>query len=440
MVTNRLGVVALSLVVALGSAASVAAQELRGDISVLGQVREGDQTRQTELPHDLYGDLSLTGLHHGSQLDGYFRLNRDFGIDDGDTDFYAGSLRVPGAIPGVDMTLGRQFVNEGPGGVFVADAGKVRIDPGWPVSFTLFGGVPRYFEPTISTNILSQDETIFGGNIRTARLLGTQLSVGYFGLERADHMLRQLMNVTASRAFATLPGVPRFYGSLSYDADHQNLDLGTAGVDVLWMQPRLNFNVEGTYYKPQDHERRLPLTDVNRREDALFELFAASAMTQWRAGVSRPFTPTLSGFVDYSFQHYDHIEDNQRDNSHVASAGLLWLPGGDGLEAVRLEYYVIDSDAGQVSGGRASYDSRVYERLIFRTRIDVTGYEKERNQSDTAISGLVGLGFVIVPGLTWTFHFEGNHNDRFDEDFRFGFLIDYNFRRRLKRGSEREKS
>ncbi|MBI4518172.1 MAG: hypothetical protein HY699_20405 [Deltaproteobacteria bacterium] len=417
-------------------AAAARAQEAAGTLSLRGQVRQGDHTGETEAPHDLYGDLALTGIGHGSRFDTFFRLERDFGSDDGASDFYAGSLQVPGAIPGVGLALGRQFVSEGPGGVFVADAGKVRIDPGWPVSFTVFGGAPRYFEPTFTTNLLSQDETIWGGSMRTTRLGGTQLSLGYFGLERADRVLRQLVNVTASRTFATLLGVPSFYGSLSYDADHQNLDLGTAGVDLLWTNPRLNFNLEGTYYKPQDDARRPALADLNRREDPTFDLFAAGAMRQARAGVSHPFGPTLSGFVDYSFQHYDHIKDSQVENSHLASAGLMWLPGGDGLEVVRLQYYVIDSDAGRVDGGKALYENRVYERVIFRTQIEVTSYDKERNQSDTPISGLAGVGFVVLPGLTWEVNFEGNRNDRFDEDFRFGFLIEYNFRRRLARENE----
>jgi hypothetical protein len=407
------------------------AQELRGNLSLLGQVREGDQTRETEAPNDIYGDLTLGRLHHGSRFDTFFRLERDFGIEDGASDFYAGFVQVPGAIPGVEMTLGRQFVSEGPSGAFVADAGKVRIDPGWPVSFTLFGGAPRYFEPTFSTEILSDDETIWGGSIRTACILGTQLSAGYFGHERADHVLRQLMTGTAQRSFPELPGLPTLYGSIAYDPDHQNLDLGTAGVDFFLTQPRLRLNFEGTYYKPQDHEHDRPLPDSDLREDAIFELFSTGELAQWRAGITYPLGSSIWAVADYSFQHYDQQEGDQLENSHLASGGLVWLPGGDGLEVVRLDYYVIDSDTGNVNGGKAYYESRVYEQLVFRTKFDVSGYDSDTNREDVALSGFLGIGYVILPGLVCELNFEGNQNNRFDEDFRFGFLIDYNFRYRV---------
>jgi hypothetical protein len=205
--------------------------------------------------------------------------------------------------PGVDMTSDANL-SEGPTGVHDADAGKVRIDPGLPVSFEVFGGAPRYFEPTSSNTEISQDETIWGGNIRAARWQGLNLAVGYFGLERADHMLQHLITATASRSFLELPGLPTFYGSIAYDADLQNLDLGTAGVDIIVPWPKLRLNVEGTYYKPQDHEHDQPERNPNERENALFEEFSTSELDQWRAGVTCPFTPALAGVLDYSFQHY----------------------------------------------------------------------------------------------------------------------------------------
>jgi hypothetical protein len=52
----------------------------------------------------------------------------------------------------------------------------------------------------------------------------------------------------------------------------------------------------------------------------------------------------------------------------------------------------------------------------------------------------MGLGFVILPGLVCEVYLEANHNNRFDEDFRFGFAIDYNFRHGLrKRAPQQEK-
>jgi hypothetical protein len=418
---------------ALLASVSAPAQELGGHLSAYGQVREGDQTRDSEAPSYVYGDLALRRLRHGTELGTVFQLGRDFGADDGTSDVYAGYARVPAAPPGLDVTGGRQFLNGALGGVYVMDGGQARFDAGWPVAFSVFGGKPEYFEPTFSSPLLSDDEVVFGGSVSTARWRGGQLALGYLQLERADHVLRQLVSATASRSFLTLPGLPRLYGSVGFDADRPNLDQGSAGLSLLIPGVRAQWNVEGTYYQPQDHDERLPTPALNRREDPIFELFAASEMVQWRSGLYVPLVHTVAALIDYAFQHYDHIEGDERENSHVARAGLIWLPGGDGLEVVRAEYYAIDSDGGRVNGGKGSYESRVYERLLFVTRIDVSTYDKVRNEGDTAISGLIGLGYELLPGLVCELDFEANRNDRFDDDFRFGFAIDYNFRHRRAR-------
>lgn len=407
----------------------VYAQVLSGDGTLLGQVREGDQSRDKEAPVDFYGNARVSELWAGSSVNTYFRVEQDFARSDTETDFYTGYIDVPGAVPGLQMVGGRQFLNESPAGVMVADAGRLHLDPGWPASFTIFGGKPRYFDPDFSDdNDLSDDELVWGGSMRTRRILGAELAFGYQQLERRDRVLQQLVSGTISRPFTGLPGAPRLYGSLVYDADAQNLDLGTAGVDLLLGRTGLQLNAEGSYYKPQDHENDEPTFDRDRSEDPIFELFANSEMAQWRGGLRYALSAATATFCDYSFQHYDQIKNDQTQNSHVASAGLLWLPGGDGLELVRLEYYILETEDDRAIGGKAFYESRVYERLLFRAKLDVTGYDTAGNQGDIAVSSLLGIGYALARDLSIEINVEANHNDRFDEDFRFGFFIDYNFR------------
>lgn len=429
--TTLIGATALCLVSVVFTEHPAAAQVFRGEGRLLGQVREGDQSRRTETPVDLYGQVGVSDLWRNSSIDTFFRVEQDFARSDTKGDFYTGFIDVPGAIPGLQAIGGRQFLNENPNGVMVADAGKLRFDPGWPVSFTAFGGKPRYFDPAFDNDELSEDEIVWGGSMRAARLLGADLSLGFQQFERKSKVLQQLVSATASRSFATLPGVPRLYGSLVYDADHQNLDFFTGGVDVVLGDTGFQVNAEGSYYKPQDHEDSRPTLDLNRREDPIYELFANGEMGQGRSGLRYAFSPALATFCDYSFQHYDQIRNDQAQNSHVASAGLLWLPEGDGLEIVRLEYYIIETEDDRASGGKIFYENRVYERLLFRTKLDVTGYDNVGNQGALAVSSLFGVGYAIAPNLTVELNFEANHNDRFDEDFRFGFFIDYNFRQSI---------
>ena len=418
------------LIVTLGlwagwlSCAPANAAEVRGDMSLLGQVRQGDQSRETETPTDLYGNF--IGSNHGADFETYFRLERDFGLGHTQTDFYAGALHLPSTNPGIDVTLGRQFLTLGPGGAFVADAGKIRVDPvGAPVGFTVFGGQPRYFEPTYSSESLSQDEQIFGGEVHTTHLKDGRLSLGYFEQDRNGHALRQLAMATGSQSFSQLPGFPHMYGSFALDSGKQNIDQGTAGLDVFVSQPRLSLNFESTYYKPQDQGEHV-IANQNLREDPIFELFSISDMLQFRGGLRYMLSRSVSAFGDYSYQRYE-AQEGHMVNGHVGSAGVLWLPGGDGLEVVRIEYYLFDSNGGNVNGGKIYYENRVYDRILFHTKIDVGSYTKVTNEHDTAVTGLLGVGYVVLPGLVWEVDFEGNRNKRFDYDYRFDFLITYHF-------------
>lgn len=415
----------------LGAWAAVFAQpapthaaELDTDLALRGQVRRGDQSRKDEAPVELDAALAAGGLPRGARVETFFRLEHEFGLDENTGDFYAGYLDVPNAIPGVGFTVGRQFLNEGPVGVFVADAAKLRFDPGGPVAFTLYGGRPQYFEPTFSSEVLSQDEVIWGGSVRTTRLPHGRLSLGYFQQERDQRVLRQLITAAGARSLTDLPGMPSLYGSLAYDADHGNLDLATGGVQMFLSRPRLLLDLETSYYKPQDADDDRVVTDLNRREDAIFELFSVSRLLQFRGGLRYVVSRSLAAFGDYSHQRYEALP-GATATGHVARTGIAWLPGGDGLERVQVEYYVTDSDGGNVNGGRAYYENHVYERLRFRTKVDAAYYEKENNQRDTAVSGLIGLGYVPAAGLLCEVYLEANHNKRFDEDFRFGFLISY---------------
>ncbi len=414
---------------------SAFASELRTDLRVVSQLREGDQSRDFEAPAIVYGDLGLRGLPYGAAIDTYFGLAHDFGRNEGlFTELYSANMYVPGILPGVDFTVGRQFLAETPGGVFVADAGKVRFALGEHESLTVFGGAPQYFEPTYSSERLSQDEQIWGGSLRSTRLQNTSLSLSFLNQVRDDVTLRQLVSGSGAISLPTMPGLPNIYGSVSYDADRQNLDHASIGTQIFALPPRLSFNFEGTYYKPQDQGNYIQ-QDFQRREDPIFELFSVSNMLQFRNGLRYEFSPSLSLFADYSYQRYERLAGDV-ENGHVGSAGFNWLPHGDGLELVRMEYYTADSGGGQVNGGRARYESRVYERIVFYLGGGAAYYEKANNQHDFAINTITGIGYALLPGLVCEVNFEANSNQRFDDEYRMGLWLTYNRRYQFGRADD----
>jgi len=412
-------------------AGSAQAARFDGKFTLLSQVREGDQSRDLEAPTILYGDLS--GMDHGASVDTYFGLAHDFARNEGlFTDLYDASIRVPGVIPGVDFTLGRQLLAEVPGGIFVTDGGKVRFDFGGPAVFTIFGGQPQYFEPTYSSELLSQDEQIWGGSVRTKSLRNAVFTLGFLQQQRNGNTLRQLVSGSGNWSLPTLPGSPSLYGSTTLDSGHRNIDQATAGLRAFVLSAKLSLNLESTYYKPQDHGEFVN-PEFQRREDPIFELFSVSDLMQFRGGWAYAFSPSLSGTADYSYQRYEK-QSGDFENGHLGSAGIRWLPYGDGLEVVRLEYYIADSGGGQVNGGRLYYESSVYQRIVFRSGAALAYYEKASHENDFAVSGLLGLGYAILPGLVCEIGMEANSNQRFDQDFRFGFWLTYNQRYLTGRG------
>ena len=408
-----------------GRGATAHAQLLRADLSLLGQVRDGDQSNETETPTNLYGQIGIDRLHHRIGADTYFRLADDFARDDTATDFYAGYLRAP--FKTVDFTLGRQFLNEVPGTAVVADAGKARVNAG-PVALTVFGGQPHYFEPTYGAASLSQDEQMVGATLSSTRWRDSVLKLGYLWQQRDGYTLRQLVTGSATHTFSSLPGRPRTYGVLGMDADRQNIEQATAGFDTFFGQPRIGVNFESGYYKPQDHGKYVN-PDMNRRQDPIFELFSVSQMLQFRGGLRYMLARSLSAYCDYSYQRFEALK-GLYENGNLGSVGLMWLPYGDGLEVVRLEYYVMDSYGGNVNGGKLYYENRLYNRVVFRSKLDIAGYQKVNNRDATVVNGFLGLGYYVTPNLLTEVSMEANHNPRFDEDFRFGFFITYRFRYR----------
>jgi hypothetical protein len=270
---------------------------------------------------------------------------------------------------------------------------------------------------------VSQDEQIFGGSVRVAQYRGGAMALGYLQQNRQGDELMQQLTLSGTRAFAALPGLPNVYGNFAFDADHANIDQGRIGVQSFVWQPQLLFNLEGGYYKPQDNGGRV-IEDTDRREDPIFQLFSVGEALQFRGGARYNLARTVSTFADLSYQRYESL-DGAHVNGYVWSAGVLYLPGGDGLEAVRLEYYGTDSDGGSINGAKLGYENRVYENVLFRANCNVGYYDKSTNQSGTAVGSLIGIGYMFLPGLVGEVAFEANRNQFFPEDFRFGFFITY---------------
>lgn len=405
------------------------ATDVQATVKVPGQVRDGFYSGDTEAPFWLYTDLGINRIRHGINAETYFSLNDDLATGRGGGDFYAGVLRMPDAIPWTDLSLGRQFLSEGPRGGNVADAGRVTLDVGWPVALSAWGGQPRYFEPTFSSPSISQDEQMFGARLLATGMTRGYLNVGYLQHIRQGQTLSELVTLNAGRHFQGLPGKPNVYGYFAYDADNANVHMAQLGTQSTLLPARLFGSLDASYYDPQG-TRSVFRFNPNLAEDPLFQALSISDQLRFRGTLRYLFSDSLSAYANLGYQRYE-AGDGVESNGYLGGAGLRWLPGGDGLEAVRAEYYTGDSIGGILNGVRLYYDSWVYDRIHFRTKVDVAYYEKITNQQDTAVATLMGLGYDVLPGLYCEIYLEGNRNERFDADMRFGLYIVYNWTHRF---------
>ncbi|GBD26272.1 hypothetical protein HRbin30_01602 [bacterium HR30] len=409
------------LAIQLLRSSPVEALDVSGAALVNSQVREGQRLDSTEAPTNAYGAVVGTNLHHGIGAETYFRLARDWSRADGATDFYLGYARLP--IRGFELSLGRQTLDEMPGALYVVDAGRLRFDRGGPVAFSLFGGQPRYFEPLQGSEIVSQDEQIFGGSARLRSASLGQVVLSFAQLQREQRRLNQLASATWAQALRRWRSQPQAYALVTYDTAERSVQQFTAGGGFL-PHPRLFARIEGSYYRPQDRSAAA-LPGLDRFVDPLFSLFSSSSFKQARCGIQYQWRPGVWWSLDYGFQTFEDAT-GQSTEGNRGSVGVVWLPEGDGLEVVRSEFAVTDSRGGNLYALRAYYENRVYQRILFRTKIEVARFEKITNEDDIVVSGRIGVGYELARGLLMELNFEGNRSPRFDQEFRLGLFLTYN--------------
>jgi len=406
------------------------AADLQATVKVPAQVRDGYYTDEAEAPIYIYTDLGLNRLRHGLNFETYFRLYENFGPNEGDAQFYSGVLRLPYGIPYTNASLGRQFLSEGPRGANLADSGRLTFDTSaLPVSLTAFGGAPRYFEPTFSSPSISQDEQMFGARMNLTNVTRGYANLGYLQYIRDGETLSELVQLNAGRSYPDAPLRPNVYGYVSYDADNANLYMAQLGTQLALVPQKLLGSFDAGYYDPQGTGTRYRL-DPNLAQDPLFQQLSISDELRFRGSLRYLLSKSVSAFANLGYMRYE-VSEGVQDNGYLGGAGLHWLPGGDGLESVRLEYYTADSRGGILNGARFYYDNWVYDRIHFRTKVDVAYYEKITNQEATAVATLLGLGYDLLPGLYCEAYMEGNRNERFDADIRFGLWIVYDWSHRF---------
>ena len=397
------------------------ALEFSGAALVNSQLREREGAAAIEAPTNAYGALIGTNVHHGIGGETYFRLERDWSRADGASDFYLGFARLP--LRGFELSLGRQVLDELPGALYVADAGRLRFDRGGPVGFSLFGGQPRYFEPLQGAELVSQDEQMFGGSARLRWVALGQVVVSFAQLQRQQRRLNQLGSATWSHTFRHLRSQPQAYALAAYDSAERNVQQVTTGVGLL-PHPRVFARIEGSYYRPSSRSPAA-LPGLDRFVDPLFSLISASSLQQARCGVQYRWRETVWWSADYGLQAFED-SNGQSITGNRGSVGLVWLPEGDGLEIVRSEFGVTDSRGGSLFALRAYYENRVYQRILFRTKMEVGRFDKITNEQDIVVTSRVGVAYELAPGFLMEVNVEGNRSPRFDYEFRLGAFLTYN--------------
>ena len=192
--------------------------------------------------------------------------------------------------------------------------------------------------------------------------------------------MQQLVTAPRHSRCPALPGLPELYGSFAYDADRQNLDAGTPASNFFLTRPRLMLNLAGTYYKPQDQSSGLVQTDLNRREDSIFELFSVSELLQFRGGMRYPFTPHTVGLRRLLVPALQSKAGTRR-TATSATPGCCGCRAATGWSRCASSTTWPTAAAATSTAATRLYENQVYKRILFRTKLDVAYYDKRNNSA-----------------------------------------------------------
>lgn len=367
-------------------------------------------------PFYQYLDVRGFSPRHNLSMSTFVRAREVANGDDATLDVYNASLEYQGLGGALQVRAGRQILTEGTNFILM-DGAQLRAKPIDGVDVVAYGGYqdadlqpyPERPERSFGT---------FGAKVRSSRLLGSLMTVGYHGLTPVDEKPRHFVDVGFRRA-VPYTDFADVYSRLELDVAEGDAAFFNAGVGLSVARP-LYLNLEyGSYEPDPDQDRFL--------QDRIFDAFALDRMHEARIGLTYYVTRWLDVSASYSFATYDKQNDHTT-YGHIVKGGMRWdFWRRIGLRAFNGVYFIDGGDDDRAVGINCGLSEEILRGLELHAVFAFANFDSITGKHGNAYSYILGTQYMLIRNVSLLAEVEYNTNPDFEIDVRGNFGVTYAF-------------
>jgi hypothetical protein len=379
-------------------------------------LRRPNDDDKSVYPFYQYLDLKMFSPAHNLTLSTFARTREVANGEDATLDVYNANLEYRSTGGAFEARAGRQILTEGNNFVLM-DGALVRAKPMEGVDVVGYGG---YQDADLQPYPEKPDRSfgVFGAKLRTTRLLGSLMTLGYEGLTPEHAPPRHFLNVGFNRV-VPYTDFADVYSRLELDVVSGDAAFFNAGVGLSVARP-LYVNLEYDSYEPDpDQDRFL--------QDRIFDVFAVDRLQEARLGLTYHVTRYLDVATSYSFATYDKLEDDST-HGNIWKLGFTWNFWRQiGLRAFNGVYLIEGGGQDRAIGVNCGVSEEILRGLEVHAVFAFASFDSISGKEGNAYSYIVGTQYMLVRNVSLLAEMEYNTNPDFETDVRGNFGITYSF-------------
>ena len=375
-----------------------------------------DRSEDQIYPFYQYLDLNISNPRHNFFSSTYLRGRKIFDGDEESLDVYNAFVEINNISTMFDVRLGRQVITESVNYVLL-DGAKVRIRPVHGIELVAYGGY-QYNEIQPEPERPADSFGLYGFLIRSDKILGSLITVGYEINDPDDYSARHILNASFNRA-VPFTDYADIYTEAEIDLGEGNLASLTSGIGIT-LSRTIYLNLEYDNYEMDKNKKKYQL-------DPIYSLFAVGRMQQGKVGVTYVPKSYLEVKASYVFSHYD-VTDNESTNGNIAKLGFSWdFWKEHALRAFNGFYYIEGRNSDYAFGMNIDVTREICSGWQAEFAFAYAYYDKITNQDGNAFSYIIGSEYMLMRNLVLRTDLEINTNPDFDNDVRATIGLNYNF-------------
>jgi opacity protein-like surface antigen len=372
--------------------------------------------KQHRYPFYQYMDLSVASPEQHLSINTFLRARAIGNGDEASFDVYNAQIDYRRPDQKMEFRIGRQILSEGVNYTLM-DGALGRVRPVEGVDLVAYAGrneddlQPKPDHP-------GDSYAIFGAKLRTSRLLGSLMTLGYEGVSPDAFTARHFLTASFDRV-VPYTDFANVYSRLELDILQTNPAYFTAGLGISAAKP-LYINLEYDTYKPdKDRDEFL--------QDRIFTVFSVSRLHEARIGATYRATSFLEVSASYSYATYDS-NDGVSSHGNIGKLGFKWdLWRRLGLHAFNGMYVIEGGGRDRAIGMNAGVSEEILRGLEAHVEIAYANFHSITSKTGDAYSYIGGVQYMLVRNLMVRGEVELNTNPDFRHDVRGNFGLSYSF-------------